>query len=96
MRRLCDIRVSLRKFGTRHDEKRALAFVGDFNILFTPLPVINLGQRFALAFKERDTFARYTMHIFQMATEVSALSERLFAFGTSERALTSVLSKVIP
>lgn len=36
------------------------------------------------------------MHILEMPTEVATLSKGLFAFGTSEGTLTSVLSKVVP
>lgn len=36
------------------------------------------------------------MHIFQVTAKVSTLSESFLAFGTSERALASVLPEVVP
>jgi hypothetical protein len=49
----------------------------------------------ALAFVKGNTFSRDSVHIFEVAAKVAALSESLPAFGAGKRPLASVLSEVI-
>lgn len=97
------IRVLLLELSTGHENQRSFKIwiaygVVDF-VLFVPLlnrlDVWLLTLSFALALVEWNTFSRNSVHILQVATQVSALSKSFPAFWTGERSLSCVFSKVI-
>ena len=108
----CNIWVSLFKFLTGHEDKGSfIVFIAYSYILilaniifwvpflhcvkFRYSPWIS-ADCFTLSFEKRNTFPGYTMHIFEMTAQISALSKSFLAFGTCKGSLTCMFSKVIP